>query len=158
MPSSDLVVACTSRSDQSRMKPVSRKGVALQNESRAGSINELLTIAVCTADVGVWEIDEPNNYFYAHPVLLDMLGICDHQYPMCLEEWISHVHPQDRHQSRNDLQRLVRGESSRYQGIRRMIHSDGSIRRFLCRASALEVAEGKRLIVGVEIDVPDSVG
>lgn len=140
------------------MKPVSRRSIAVQNETRAGSIGELLTIAVCTADVGVWELDEPRNYFYAHPVLLDMLGICDHQYPMCLDEWMSHVHPQDRHQSRNEIRGLIRGDYSRYQGIRRMIHSDGSIRRFLCRASAFESVEGKRLIIGVEIEVSDFVG
>lgn len=139
------------------MIPVSsrRLGLAMETESSTDP-ESLLLIATAGADVGVWECNTATGYFYAHPVLLDMLGLTDRQLPLNMDDWIEHVDPNDRNRARTSTQRLASGQTSRVRELRRMLHTDGSVRHFLSRVVTIPHPDGlHRSIVGAEIDVTE---
>lgn len=150
------------------MIPINGRRLALAMETEQVTDPEsLFMLAAAGADIGVWECNTATGYFYAHPVLLDMLGLDDRQMPLNLDDWLENVDPEDRLQARQNTQRLACGQASRVRELRRMVHNDGTVRHFLSRAVTITHADGlNRSLIGAEIDVtelmrpsrPDPVG
>ncbi|GEM_PF-3548746 len=139
------------------MIPVNGRCLAVMRElEHVTDPESLFTLALAGADIGIWECNTATGYFYAHPVLLDMLGLDDRQCPLNLDEWLEKVDPKDRTRARQNARRLTIGQASRIRELRRMVHSDGTIRHFLSRAVTITHADGfHRSVIGAEIDVTE---
>ena len=142
------------------MIPLNGRRLALAMETEQVTDSEsLFMLATAGADIGVWECDTATGYFYAHPVLLDMLGLDDRQSPLNLDEWLENVDPEDRIRARQNARRLANGQATRVRELRRMVHKDGTVRHFLSRVTTVTHADGiHRSLIGAEIDVTDLFG
>lgn len=139
------------------MIPANGRRLALEAETEHMTDPEsLFMLATAGADVGVWECNTATGYFYAHPVLLDMLGLDDRQLPVHLDDWFEHVDPVDRSRARRNTADLACGQTSRLRELRRMVHRDGTVRHFLTRVVTIPHKDGMhRSLIGAEIDVTE---
>ena len=139
------------------MIPVNGRRLAVMMETEhVADTESLFTLATAGADIGVWECNTETGYFYAHPVLLDMLGLDDRQIPLNIDEWLENVDPEDRTRARQNARRLTNGQVSRIRELRRMVHTDGTVRHFLSRAVTITHADGfHRSVIGAKIDVTE---
>ncbi len=118
------------------------------------NFEELFTVATAATDVGVWEWNIADAFFYAHPVLLDLLGLGDRDLPGDLYEWLLNVHPSDQKRVTTLTQRFLNGELAEIQDIRRMLDKAGRTRHFYCRAVPITCSSGvPQRVIGVEVDV-----
>lgn len=108
--------------------------------------------------VGVWDWNLADDSMYVDPELKAILGYADGEIANTLTAWGSHVHPEDRDAVAEAGRAYLAGETDGYDVEHRMLHKDGSIRRFLARGEAIRDHRGRPIrIVGTDTDVTELV-
>lgn len=108
------------------------------------------------ARVGVidWPVNGPRVYM--SPCLKSMLGYHEHELPNAFQEWLNHIHPDDRESVTQELQAVVTSGAGTYQRVHRVTRRDGSDGWILFRSRLTESAENRsKRLLGAVIDITD---
>lgn len=117
---------------------------------------ERYALAAQAANDGLWDWDLASGRIYFSPRWLSTLGLEAGQVGDRLEDWLAHVHPDERDSFRAALEAHLAGHTSSFEGEYRLRHRDGSWRAMLVRGLAVRGAGGKATrIAGSQTDVTD---
>ncbi len=92
-----------------------------------------LELALQGTLLGIWDWDLRDNSVNFDQRWCEMLGLEHASTPMQLSTWDALVHPDDKAQAYEDINRHIRGETEVYVNIHRLRHADGSYRYILDR-------------------------
>ena len=119
---------------------------------------ERFKLATKSGLVGVWDWNIKEGTFYIEPYLKSMLGYEDSEIPNSIEAWNNFIHPDDKAQLLEQIQKSILGESTHIESTHRVLHKDGTYRWFLRRGHVLKDKDNKPFRqVGITMDVTDSV-
>lgn len=111
-------------------------------------------LATASARVGVWDWNLENDEIYVDPRLKSLLGYQDHEIRNRLDDWGSHVHPDDAAAVMEKATAHLEGREPHYKVEHRMLHKDGSVVWFLAQGKALRGADGRASrMVGTDTDI-----
>ncbi|MEG3988990.1 PAS domain S-box protein [Microcoleus sp. S28C3] len=113
-------------------------------------------LAVSAGKVGVWDWNLETDEIYIAPSLKALLGYQDAEIPNRMENWVSHVHPDDRVAVEEAVKAYLEGVTEIYEVEHRMLRKDGSTCWILARGSAIRSASGKPYrLTGTDTDITD---
>ncbi|MEG5031577.1 PAS domain S-box protein [Microcoleus sp. AT3-D2] len=125
-------------------------------ELRVQQRTQWYEMAVSAGKVGVWDWNLETDEIYIAPSLKALLGYQDAEIPNRMENWASHVHPDDRVAVAEAVNAYLEGLTEIYQIEHRMLRKDGSICWILARGSAIRSASGKAFrLTGTDTDITD---
>ena len=101
------------------------------------------SVATASGSVGLWDWDLATHEIYVDPVLKGLLGYEDQEIRNHIDDWGSHVHPDDAEIVKKEAEAHLAGDTLRYEVEHRMIHKDGSVRWFLARGVAMRRDNGE---------------
>ncbi|MEB3289904.1 MAG: PAS domain S-box protein, partial [Leptolyngbya sp.] len=106
---------------------------------------------------GLWDWEIKTNHVFFSRRWKTMLGYEDHEIESTIDEWDSRLHPDDKAQCYDDLERHIKGETDICQSEYRLRCKDGSYKWILDRGKVLEWDEnGQPLrMIGTHTDVTD---
>lgn len=103
---------------------------------------------------GAWEWDLASGDFVADPALKRILGVLDDELPNRIDCWSRLIHPDDRDGFHAAVQAYLAGTVTVLEIGFRMVHRDGSARRFLARGLCRRGPDGRpHRLLGTQIDV-----
>jgi len=134
-------------------------GMALDHDALVEEIRgseERYALAAQAANDGLWDWDVPSGTVFYSPRWKAMLGYAEDEVGNAPSEWLSRVHPDDRDDLEDMLERqLSRGEGS-LELEHRMLSKEGSYRWGLCRAITVPGPGGKAArVVGSLTDITE---
>jgi PAS domain S-box-containing protein len=108
------------------------------------------------ARVGVLDWPVESKSVYMSPCLKAMLGYDEDELPNAFQEWLNHIHPDDRGGVSEELESAVKAGRGNYQRVHRVTRRDGSSGWILFRAriTTNDAGDGNRLL-GAVIDISD---
>ena len=113
-------------------------------------------MAVSAGKVGVWDWNLETGEIYIAPSLKALLGYQDAEIPNRMENWASHVHPDDRVAVWEAVNAYLEGVTESYEVEHRMLRKDGSTCWILARGSAIRSADGKACrLSGTDTDITE---
>ncbi|MBD0313522.1 MAG: PAS domain-containing protein, partial [Microcoleus sp. T3-bin5] len=112
-------------------------------ERRVQQRTQWYELAVSAGKVGVWDWNLETDEIYIAPSLKALLGYQDAEIPNRMENWASHVHPDDRVAVWEAVKAYLEGVTEIYEVEHRMLRKDGSTCWILARGSAIRSADGK---------------
>ncbi len=114
-----------------------------------------MRLAMDSVQDAFWDWDLERGEAYFSPRLLEILGYAPGEIEMTLARWREHMHPDDRRETREQLQAHLRNETPRYQGEFRVRSRDGQWRWVRSRGRVVaRDATGRPLrMVGTHTDV-----
>jgi len=125
-------------------------------ELRVQQRTQWYEMAVSAGKVGVWDWNLETGEIYIAPSLKALLGYQDAEIPNRMENWASHVHPDDRVAVAQAVNAYLEGLTEIYEIEHRMLRKDGSICWILARGSAIRSASGKAFrLTGTDTDITD---
>ncbi|MEG4057150.1 MULTISPECIES: PAS domain S-box protein [unclassified Microcoleus] len=125
-------------------------------ELRVQQRTQWYEMAVSAGKVGVWDWNLETGEIYIAPSLKALLGYQDAEIPNRMENWVSHVHPDDRVAVEEAVKAYLEGVTEIYEVEHRMLRKDGSTCWILARGSAIRSASGKALhLTGTDTDITD---
>ncbi len=113
------------------------------------------TLASAAGRVGVWDWNLENNDIYVDPELKAILGYRDDEIRNHLDDWGSHVHPDDGEAVMAAAQDHIEGRAPAFEVEHRMIRKDGSVCWFLARGALIAGENGVRRIIGTDTDITE---
>ena len=135
-------------------------GIAIKHAQTQAALQQSEThwqFAIEGAGLGVWDwlVDDDSVFFSRQWKAL--LGYEEHEIGDRLEEWESRIHPDDRVQVDEALERHRTGETTLYESEHRLCCKDGSYKWVLTRGKALErAANGEPVrMLGIHTDIHD---
>jgi PAS domain S-box-containing protein len=87
--------------------------------------NTYLNLALEGANLGIWDWNLEDNSVKFDRRWAEMLGLDIEEVEMSLSTWESRVHPDDIEQCYKDIEAYLCGETSHYENIHRMKHTNG---------------------------------
>jgi PAS domain S-box-containing protein len=115
-----------------------------------------LAMATAAGGVGIWDYDLENGEIYIDPALKTILGFEDHEIRNHIDDWMQHMHPEDRERVRAKLEIHLASEALACEFEHRLHHKDGSIRWFLARGTVIRHPDGTPYrLVGTQTDITD---
>jgi two-component system sensor kinase FixL len=113
---------------------------------------ERMRLAAEAVNLGIWEWDLASNEIWATNARRGILG-----WPtsgkITFEDFMSHVHPEDRSRLRDTIDKAIRGASD-YESDYRLVLPDGIVRWMSTRGSVHFNADGKpERLLGISIDI-----
>ncbi|MBO0723203.1 MAG: PAS domain S-box protein, partial [Blastocatellia bacterium] len=115
-----------------------------------------LAMATAAGGVGIWDYDLASGEIYIDPALKTILGFEDHEIRNHLEEWVQHIHQEDRERIMANLAAHLTDQSTACEFEHRLLHKDGSIRWFLARGTFIRRADGTPYrLVGTQTDITE---
>jgi PAS domain S-box-containing protein len=115
-----------------------------------------LAMATAAGGVGIWDYDLGTSDIYIDPALKTILGFEDHEIRNHLDDWVKHMHPEDRDRVLEKLDAQFASESPVCEFEHRLFHKDGSIRWFHARGTYIHRADGTPYrLVGTQTDITD---
>ncbi|MEG5052443.1 MULTISPECIES: PAS domain S-box protein [unclassified Microcoleus] len=125
-------------------------------ERRVQQRTQWYEMAVAAGKVGVWDWNLETDEIYIAPSLKALLGYQDAEIPNRMENWASHVHPDDRVAVEDAVNAYLEGVTEIYEVEHRMLRKDGSTCWILARGSAIRSADGKACrLTGTDTDITD---
>lgn len=108
------------------------------------------------ARVGVLDWPVESCRVYMSPCLKSLLGYQEHELPNAFQEWLNHIHQDDRGLVTAELKAAVDNGTPRYQRVHRVIRKDGSAGWILFRAQITAGSDGRqKRLLGAVIDISD---
>ncbi|MEG4625686.1 PAS domain S-box protein [Microcoleus sp. w1-18aA5] len=125
-------------------------------ERRVQQRTQWYEMAVSAGKVGVWDWNLETDEIYIAPSLKALLGYQDAEIPNRMENWASHVHPDDQVAVAEAVNAYLEGVTEIYEVEHRMVRKDGSTCWILARGSAIRSPSGKALrLTGTDTDITD---
>ncbi|MEG3870893.1 MULTISPECIES: PAS domain S-box protein [unclassified Microcoleus] len=125
-------------------------------ELRVQQRTQWYELAVSAGKVGVWDWNLQTDEIYIAPSLKALLGYQDTEIPNRMENWASHVHPDDRVAVAQAVNAYLEGLTEIYEVEHRMVRKDGSTCWILARGSAIRSASGRAFrLTGTDTDITD---
>ncbi|MEG4352611.1 PAS domain S-box protein [Microcoleus sp. LAD1_D3] len=125
-------------------------------EMRVQQRTQWYELAVSAGKVGVWDWNLETDEIYIAPSLKALLGYQDAEIPNRMENWVSHVHPDDRVAVAEAVNAYLEGVTEIYEVEHRMLRKDGSTCWILARGSAIRSADGKACrLTGTDTDITE---
>ncbi len=125
-------------------------------ERRVQQRTQWYELAVSAGKVGVWDWNLETDELYIAPSLKALLGYQDAEIPNRMENWASHVHPDDRVAVWEAVNAYLEGVTESYEVEHRMLRKDGSTCWILARGSAIRSANGKACrLSGTDTDITE---
>lgn len=116
---------------------------------------ELLDEAQRVASIGSWEWNIAANRVWWSDHLLDMYGLAGASAPQSLQEFLSHVLPDDRHELSRRIHRAV-GTGSTYHARFRVVSPDGTIRHHVAQGKVERDETGRAVrLLGTDLDITE---
>jgi formate hydrogenlyase transcriptional activator len=103
--------------------------------------------------LGSWAFD-PDGFDYWSPELFRMHGLDPASKPPSVQEYLDHVHPQDRESMAHLINRLV-AEDTPFDATKRIVRSDGEVRYIRCVGVPFVASQSLKKYVGSAIDVTE---
>ncbi|HWQ35019.1 MAG TPA: EAL domain-containing protein [Blastocatellia bacterium] len=114
------------------------------------------SMAVRSANDGIWDWDLKTNDIYLCPRWKEMLGFADHEINNHPDELLDRIHPEDKELFKADLEAILCGWTLQFENEHRMLHRNGEYRWMLSRGLVARDAAGTAYrIVGSITDVTD---
>ncbi len=124
-------------------------------EEALQKIKQRYELAIKAGKVGVWDWDLWTHEIYMDPFLQTSLGFPEDSIHN-LDDWMSHVHPEDEERVRSTVQAHFEGGTSNFELEHRMLHQDGSIRWFLVRGSTVRDSNNNPYrLIGTNTDITE---
>ena len=126
-----------------------------QAEEALRESEERWQYALSGAGDGVWDWNSQTNRVFFSPQWKSMLGYTEAEIGDTLDEWDSRIHPDDKKQCFEDLDKHFRGETPTYQNEHRVLCKNGRYKWVLDRGKVIEwTGEGKPLrVIGTHSDI-----
>jgi PAS domain S-box-containing protein len=100
----------------------------LRAEEAQRTSENRLKLATEASNIGLWEWNTETNEVYFSPEWKRQIGYDDDTLSNVLSEWVSRLHPQDRHQTQGKLNAFGASTGARREAEYRMRHANGSYR------------------------------
>jgi PAS domain S-box-containing protein len=108
------------------------------------------------ARVGVLDWPVNNARAYMSPALKMILGYEEHELPNAFQEWVNHIHEDDREDVTNEITNAVANETDHFERVHRVTKRDGSSGWILFRARITPSHDGRpQRLLGAVIDITD---
>ncbi len=118
---------------------------------------ERLSLALESAEEGLWDWDLRSNRVFFSPRYCEMLGLNQAEFGHTRQGWEERLHPDDLQPVRQAVQAQLDGSTQRYQTLYRLRHRDGSYRWIRARGRLVADAEGRpQRFIGTSLDVSAS--
>ena len=104
---------------------------------------ERLALAADGANDGLWEWDLRSGEFFASLRWKTMIGLSGSTEIARADQWMQRVHAEDVKLLKETIAAHVSGRTEIFQHEHRLLHEDGTYRRFLARAVAVRGAKGR---------------
>lgn len=116
---------------------------------------DLLEFAIDGSGIGVWDINCTANQSYCSPRTRGMMGLGDLDEINSIEQWLSHVHPDDRDDTRHLVNDHIANNTKFFSKEHRVMPHDGEHIWVLTRGKVVEKdVQGQPLrLVGTMLDV-----
>lgn len=115
---------------------------------------ERYAVIANAANDGVWDWNLDTNEVFFSPRWKKMLGYQEHEISNTVDEWLPRVHPEDRDQLKQELDRHCEGLTACFENQYRILHQDGSYRWMLSRGLAIRDVGGRPYrLVGSQMDI-----
>jgi PAS domain-containing protein len=111
-----------------------------QAEEALRLIEDRYAMATRAARTGVWDWDLLSGRFFVDPIIMQLLGYEDDEFPTDMEGWSRLIHPGDRQAADEAAAACMAGTTEEYSIEHRMLHSDESIRWILARGRVVRDA------------------
>ena len=116
-------------------------------------VSERLQLAVSAAEVGIWDWDIINNRLTWDAVMYSLYGITPDKFAGAYEAWEAGLHPEDLEESREAIQRALRGEGE-FNPEFRVVWPNGTVRWIKANALIKRNPEGSPLrMTGTNWDI-----
>jgi PAS domain S-box-containing protein len=126
-----------------------------ENLKKYRILNERLQLALCSANIGIWDLDVQRNQLVWDDRMLQLYGLRQEDFPGDFESWSGWVHPEDGERFQAAVQAALRGERE-FAAEFRIVRPDGSIRHIQAFGRVVRDEEGRPLrMTGVNYDVSD---
>jgi PAS domain S-box-containing protein len=126
-----------------------------QVEEKILLLNERISTATRSAQVGIWDWDVVNNRLEWDDQMYALYGQNREEFAGAYEAWLKGLHPDDRASCDEESRRALRGEKE-YDTEFRVVWSDGSIHFIKANGDVFRDADGKPLrMIGVNYDITD---
>jgi PAS domain S-box-containing protein len=147
------VVSC----DRSRVLSIVRDITERKRAEEAlRESQERLAMATAAGGVGIWDYDLETGEIYIDPALKNILGFEDHEVRNRFDDWMQHMHPEDRERVKAKLEIHFSSETLACEFEHRLHHKDGSTRWFLTRGTVIKHPDGTPYrLVGTQTDITD---
>src|SRR5262249_24946268 len=106
--------------------------------------------------VGVWDWNLETNDIYVDPELKALLGYRDDEIRNHMDDWGSHVHPEDGEAIIAAAQEHLEGRAPSFEVERRMIRKEGVVCWCRSGGSLIEGENGVRHIIGSDTDISET--
>jgi len=117
-------------------------------------MQERYDLATEGGHVGVWDWNIETGEIFVAPHLKKMLGYEDGEIKNHIDDWGSHVHPDDADAVMQEATACLEGKKPEYRIEHRMVHKGGSTRWFLASGQVERDANGTPLrFVGTDTDI-----
>ena len=118
---------------------------------------ERYALALQGANDGLWDWNLVTNEVHWSARWKAMLGYAEHDLGASPDEWLTRIHPDDRHAVRGSLDRHLAGLDQYFESEHRMLHRIGAYRWVRCRGAAVRGRDGAaRRLAGSLTDVTDA--
>jgi len=104
-----------------------------------------------------WDWDIVSNKIFIARKWNETFGLNNEGTLVDIEEWLNHIHVDDREKTRDMMEKHLRGEKNLYENFHRILSKDGSCKWVLSRGKVIErFPDGKPLrVIGTATDVTE---
>jgi diguanylate cyclase (GGDEF)-like protein/PAS domain S-box-containing protein len=128
----------------------------IELQRHLNDLEERNSLALYSANDGLWDFDTLHNRVYLSPRWKTMLGYDEPGAPQTTPDWRTLVHADDMSRVQAAIRDHVAGKTPIFESLHRMRHATGEWRWVISRAKAKVDDKGRLLrLVGVELDITE---
>lgn len=113
---------------------------------------ERFALAASGAKHGLWDWDLEKNELYLSPHWKEILGLEGGERGAGPDQWLMHIHPEDRPRVENELASHLEGRSPHFESEHRLRRADGSDAWVLARGRAVRDSSGRAYRIAGSIE------
>ncbi|MDD0845060.1 putative bifunctional diguanylate cyclase/phosphodiesterase [Pseudomonas sp. Gutcm_11s] len=118
------------------------------------SSEERLSLALDSADEGMWDWDMKSTRVFYSARYCELLGYRPEEFGADRDAWLGRLHPEDRHLAEERLRALIEDRTPYYESIFRIRHRDGNYRWLYSRGRLLLDDQGQpHRFIGTSSDI-----
>lgn len=136
--------------------PFDREAVLEETIADLEALYEWHAMILSQAKVGVLDWPVNSARVYMSPCLKSILGYREHELPNAFQEWLNHIHQDEREMISKQIKDAVANDTKNYQVVHRVTRRDGSDAWILFRARVANSENGRpKRLLGAVIDISD---